>query len=104
MRDVQRIEALSRIVQQLSQKQQEQFMASRRLEQRIKQGEMEFGDLVQRYLKLQKGIETSKEHLNADKEALEKALVSERQMQEQIDSCKLQIRQISAAFEPTVQP
>jgi HPt (histidine-containing phosphotransfer) domain-containing protein len=89
------IHSLSKEAHELGQKQQESVRISQRLEQRIKQGELAYGEMLRRSLELHRALEKRRQHIYEDKSTLEKEVISAKSMGDRINAIMAEIMSIT---------
>jgi hypothetical protein len=75
---------LSKEAYELGQKQRECVLTSQRLEQRINQGELVYGEMLRKSLELRRALEKRRQHICEDKSSLERERMSTKSMDERI--------------------
>jgi len=94
-RKMHEIHFLSQQAQALGEEQGEHVLNSRRLEQRINQGKLAYGEILRKSLELRRALETRREHLDRDKADLEKERASAKSKGDQIHAIMAKITSIT---------
>lgn len=89
------IHELSEEAYKLGQKQQECILTSRRLEQRINQGELTYGEMLRKSLELRRALEKRRQHISEDESSLERERMSAKSMEDRIRTILAKIMSIS---------
>jgi hypothetical protein len=89
------IHDLSKEAHELGQKQRECVLTSQRLEQRINQGELAYGELLRRSLEVHRALETRRQHIYEDKSSLERERMSAKSMDDRIHAIMANIMSIT---------
>lgn len=89
------IHDLSEEAYELGQKQQECVLTSQRLEQRIKQGELAYGEMLRKSLELHRALEKRRQHICEDKSSLERERQSAKSMEDRIRTILAKIMSIT---------
>jgi hypothetical protein len=89
------IHSLSKEAHELGQKQRESVLISQRLEQRIKQGELAYGEMLRKSLELHRALEKRRQHIYEDKSVLEREIISAKSMGDRINAIMAEIMSIT---------
>lgn len=90
------IHDLSKEAHELGRKQHECALTCQRLEQRIKQGELAYGEMLQKSLDLQRALEKRRQHIYEDKSGLENERMSANSMGDRLNAIISEIMSITA--------
>src|SRR5690349_21461531 len=96
MMKIRELQSLSQHAQKLGEEQREHDVTSQRLEERIKRGEISYGDMLRKSLELQRALETRRLHISQDRVALEKELSSSKAKSDELIATVSKIKSITA--------
>jgi hypothetical protein len=99
VRRMHEIRALPQKAQVLGEEQQSHVLTSQRLEQRIKQGELGYAEMLRRSLELSRGLEKKRQDINEDKMKLEHGRASVTTKNGEIQAIVTRITRITAKFD-----
>jgi hypothetical protein len=92
---------LSQQARRLGEEQRTHADTLQRLEQRITQGELAYGELLRKSFELRRALDTRRQHLNEDKAALEREKLFIKSKGDEMNAIMAKITSITAAVDTT---